>query len=367
MQHATLEFDGTAWGALDFAPSIIIAFLDPQIARDGKAWTALRAAWPNSVVVGCSTGGEIASGRAFVGRGFAAALSFDAVTPVLASGMITGPDESRAVGRDLAQQLASPDLCGIYVLSDGARVNGSELVAGFREVLGADVPLNGGLAGDGDRFGETLVGCGADLVPGQVVAVGFHGTGLTMRSASFGGWEVFGPKRKITRASGNVLHELDDKSALELYKRYLGEEAENLPGSALLFPLQITPPSGEGAVVRTILGIDEATGAMTFAGDMPEGWTAQLMMGDPGDLIDGARIAGGQVGHSSGFALLVSCIGRRLVLGQRASEEVRAVVEALGDIAHAGFYSYGEISPNGFEGSCSLHNQTMTVTVFEAA
>lgn len=367
MQHASIGFDGNSWSGLAFSPSVVFAFLDPELARDGGAWTALRAAWPDAVVVGCSTGGEIAKGEAHIGRGFAAAMSFNSVEPRVASGVVAGPEQSRSIARELAEQLVGPDLCGVYIISDGARINGSELVAGFRDILGPNVPLNGGLAGDGDQFGETLVGCGDDMVPGRVVAVGFHGTGLTMRSASFGGWDVFGPKRTISRSSGNILFELDGKSALELYKRYLGDEAENLPGSALLFPLQITPPCGGESVVRTILGIDDQSGAMTFAGDMPEGWTAQLMMGDPTDLIAGAGIAGGQVGVSNGFALLVSCIGRRLVLGQRSSEEVRAVVDALGGIDHAGFYSYGEISPNGYEGSCSLHNQTMTVTVFEAA
>lgn len=367
MRHATVRFDGQSWDALDFHPSVVIAFLDPELARDGTAWRALHESWPDAVVVGCSTGGEIAGGHAHVGHGFAAAMSFATVEPKAAYGDVTGPHESREIARKLAAELAGPTLCGVYVLSDGARVNGSELVAGFRDILGSDVPLNGGLAGDGDRFGETLVGIGGEMQPGRIVAVGFHGSGLTMRSASYGGWAVFGPRRKITKAQANVLHELDGKSALELYKRYLGEEAASLPGSALLFPLQITPPGGGHSVVRTILGIDDATGAMTFAGDMPEGWTAQLMMGNPADLIDGARAAGSQVGQSNGFALLVSCIGRRLVLGQQASEEVRAVVEALGGIDHAGFYSYGEISPNGSEGNCSLHNQTMTVTVFEAA
>jgi hypothetical protein len=176
--------------------------------------------------------------------------------------------------------------------------------------------------------------------------------------------------RKITKSEGNTLFQLDHKSALELYKRYLGDEADKLPGSALFYPLQVSNPANpEQTVVRTILGIDEATGAMTFAGDMPEGWTAQLMFGEVDGLIAGAGEAGkaARGANSNSFAMLVSCIGRRLLLGQRATEEVRAVVDALDGIAHAGFYSYGEISPNGFQGTCNLHNQTMTVTVFEAA
>jgi hypothetical protein len=311
-----------------------------------------------------------------VGGGQAAALGFERVDVQVAEAGIDGPDQSHAIGLKLGGQLADPELAGVFVVSDGARVNGAALVQGLAEALGPGVAINGGLAGDGDRFGETLVGCDGPLLPGRIVVVGFRGPGLRMRSGHFGGWEPFGPKRAITRSQGTTLYELDGKAALDLYKRYLGDEAQNLPGAALLYPLVIHPPGApEQGVVRTILSIDDAAGTMTFAGDMPTGWTAQLMVGQPRDLIDGARKAGeaaaGEAvtgdGSRAGFAMLVSCIGRRLLLGQRATEEVQAVVRALGGIAHAGFYSYGEISSGGFGGRCDLHNQTMTVTVFEAA
>jgi hypothetical protein len=374
MRSAVMTWDGADWRGEttrdEKDATVVFAFLDPEIAREGAAFASLKARFPNAVVAGCSTGGGIAGGEATVGAGHAAVLGFDRVEAQVAEVAIDEAAQSFEAGRRLAEALAGEDLSGVFILSDGARVNGSALVDGLREVLGPHMPLSGGLAGDGADFGETLVGCTGPMRPGAIVAVGFHGPGVRMRMGSFGGWGVFGPRRKITRSADNVLFELDGKSALELYKRYLGDDAANLPGSALLYPLQISPTDGGGeSVVRTILGIDEATGAMTFAGDMPEGWTAQLMVGDVEDLIDGAQSAGSAAGSDGpgGFALLVSCIGRRLLLGQRASEEVQAVVRALGGIAHAGFYSYGEISPNGVSGTCALHNQTMTVTVFEAA
>lgn len=374
MRHQVLHFQHGAWQVpADFAPDsyeVVFTFLDPDVARATNAFSELKTLLPNARVIGCTTGGEIANGQAYVGGGFAAALGFDNVSVQVVEADIQAASESFGIGEALANRFEGEELAGVFIVSDGARVNGSALVEGFRSVLGPHASINGGLAGDGDRFGETLVGCTGDLSPGKVVAVAFFGTGLRLRTGSFGGWEVFGPMRKITKSEGNTLYQLDNKSALELYKRYLGDEAEKLPGSALFYPLQVSNPANPAdTVVRTILGIDEATGAMTFAGDMPEGWTAQLMVGETNGLIEGAGKAGlaAAGGDNHGFAMLVSCIGRRLLLGQRATEEVRAVVDALGGIAHAGFYSYGEISPNGFQGTCNLHNQTMTVTVFEAA
>jgi hypothetical protein len=391
MRHDVLSWTGSGWlgerpgpegagpegagpdgaGAEPCAADVVFAFLDPHLARTSDAFEQLRQRYPGARVIGCTTGGEIGGDAAHVGGGQAAALGFDRVDVQVAEAGIEAPDQSHAIGLALGRQLADPELAGVFVVSDGARVNGAALVEGLAEALGPGVAINGGLAGDGDRFGETLVGCDGPLLPGWIVVAGFRGPGLRMRSGHFGGWEPFGPKRAITRSSGTTLHELDGKPALDLYKRYLGDEAENLPGAALLYPLVIHPPGApDQGVVRTILSIDDAAGTMTFAGDMPTGWTAQLMVGQPRDLIDGARKAGeaasGETARPA-FAMLVSCIGRRLLLGQRATEEVQAVVRALGGIAHAGFYSYGEISSGGVGGRCDLHNQTMTVTVFEAA
>ena len=374
MRHQVVSWAGAGWAQADRAidADVVFAFLDPKLARSGPAFTALRELYPQARLIGCTTGGEIGGGTAHLGGGQAVALGFDRVNVQVEQAVISGPEASFDVGQKLGAAVAGEELCGIFVVSDGARVNGTALVGGLKSALGPHVPINGGLAGDGDRFGETLVGCDGPMQPGVVVVAAFHGPGLRIRSSYFGGWEPFGPLREITAAQGTTLKSLDGRGALELYKRYLGDEAEQLPGAALLYPLEIHPPGRpEEAVVRTILSIDDAAGTMTFAGDMPVGWKARLMVGQPRDLIDGAGRAGQCVAEADGnqdrFAMLVSCIGRRLLLGQRAGEEVQAVVQALGGIGHAGFYSYGEISGGGASGPCALHNQTMTITVFEAA
>jgi hypothetical protein len=121
-------------------------------------------------------------------------------------------------------------------------------------------------------------------------------------------------------------------------------------------------------VVRTILGIDEDAGSLTFAGDVPQGHYARLMKANFDRLVDGAAQAGSasrEMLKDSGpeLAILISCVGRRLVLQQRTEEEVEAVRGVLGgDPVLTGFYSYGEISPHNPSARCALHNQTMTVT-----
>jgi hypothetical protein len=205
---------------------------------------------------------------------------------------------------------------------------------------------------------------------GAVIAVGFYGERLRIGYASLGGWDPFGPERRITRSAGNVLYELDGRSALALYKLYLGDHAAKLPASGLLFPLSVRETAGAPGVVRTILAVDEETSTLTFAGDMPQGALAQLMKANFDRLIDGAvgaaRTSYEAVGGSSpDLALLISCVGRKMVLKQRVEEEVEGVRDVLGErTVLAGFYSYGEISPFTPDARCELHNQTMTITTF---
>jgi len=248
-------------------------------------------------------------------------------------------------------------------------VNGTELVRGLSSVLPSSVVVTGGLAGDGDRFVRTWVIVDGMPRSGFASAVGFYGEQIRIGHGSKGGWDIFGPERIVTRSKGNELYELDGRPALELYKEYLGERASGLPATGLLFPLALrSDPSRSEQIVRTILAVDEDQQSMTFAGDIPQGSRAQLMKANFDRLVEGAFAAALMTKDGDGrsepkLAIAISCVGRRLVLGERAEEEVEATLEALPKgTQQIGFYSYGEISPVA-NGRCDLHNQTMTLTV----
>lgn len=352
--------------------SLVLYFGSREALACGARYNELRQSFPSAHIVGCSTGGQISKDDISDDEVVAAAIGFDATKLRLSRQEITDPRHSRECGEAIGRDLFADDLAGVFVLSDGLNVNGSELVAGLRKVISADTSLTGGLAGDGADFRQTLVG--ADCVPRArtVAAVGLYGSAIRVGHGCAGGWDLFGPRRHVTKSAGNVLFELDGKPALDLYERYLGpEESKGLPGSALLFPIQVhDAEKPETAVVRTVLAIDRTNGSMTFAGDIPQDWTAQFMRGNLDRLAAGAAEAARQAregvcaNHENEiFSILVSCIGRRLLMGQRANDEVEAVGAELGrDTPRVGFYSYGEISPHAQSGLCELHNQTMTVT-----
>ncbi|MEI6175616.1 MAG: FIST N-terminal domain-containing protein [Verrucomicrobiota bacterium] len=348
----------------------LVLYFGASSLMDGNAAPIheLVAKFPNSVVCGCSTAGEILASRVHDESVVASLVWFDSTRVRAVAEPIANNADSMAVGRRAAAELDAPDLRHVLILSEGLTVNGTALMAGFREVLAPNVAITGGLAGDGPQFKKTFVGLGNSVKSDQLVAVGFYGDGLVVSYSSRGGWEGFGPRRLITRAEGNTLFMLDGQPALDLYKRYLGARASELPATGLLFPLELTQSlTHTNGLVRTILAVDEETRSLTFAGDMPEGWYARLMKATTEQLVDGAACAGNAAANThtdASLAILVSCVGRRLVLGQRIEEELEAVIDSLPKSAQAiGFYSYGEVCPGNLGDASELHNQTMTITV----
>ena len=291
--------------------------------------------------------------------------NFQVVTAELAT-----MDGSHQTGYDLATRLQTPDLRAVMLFGQGVNINGSALIEGMTSVLGTSLPITGGLAGDEGAFSRTYTLSSSVISTTTNVAVGLLGDKLLFSHGSFGGWKAFGPTRKITKCIGNVLYELDDKPALDVYKRYLGDYAKDLPGSGLLFPFEMLGDSRESlGQIRTILGVNEEDGSLILAGAInPDGYL-RLMHAHTNDLVDGAETAAHAsivgspdiVGQRLG--LLVSCVGRKLVMGGRVDEEVEAVQDILGDqTTLCGFYSNGEICPGYKLEVCSLHNQTMTIT-----
>lgn len=355
--------------ALDSDQTVLFIFGSGEFFASAEHLAELNTAYPLSHKIGCSTAGEVIKDRVFDHSISVAVAKFEKTKVKSASVSLNSSGSSYDAGARIAKELNAPGICGVFIVSDGLLVNGSELTRGIQSILSDKIPVTGGLAGDGTNFKKTWV-LGKDGTVGSYVhAVAFYGIDLKFGHSSQGGWDIFGPERNVTRSVGNKLFELDGKPALQLYKEYLGERASELPSSALFFPLAIRTGGAEAhQIVRTVLSVDEAEQSMTFAGDIPQGCKAQLMRANFDRLIDGAYKAASALSEFRDamgpvLSIAISCVGRKLVLGPRIEEEVDATLNRLPQGAHQiGFYSYGEISPYQQGEGCELHNQTMTLT-----
>ncbi|WP_204103025.1 MULTISPECIES: FIST N-terminal domain-containing protein [Spirulina sp. CCY15215] len=347
---------------------LVLIFGDRLLLAREELLNTIKIAYPNAYLLGCSTAGEIYNTQVSDEALVITAIQFERTQIKGTCVNLLDFNNSFAVGEKLAQSLDPDGLVHVFLLSEGIKINGSNLVRGIAQNLPQGVTVTGGLSGDGANFQETSVFWRDRPHSDAVVALGLYGKHLKVGYGSWGGWDPFGPERMVTRSEGNILYKLDGKSALELYKQYLGEFAKELPASGLLFPLSLRIESKDMPVVRTILGVDEAKQSMTFAGDIPEGSTVRLMKANFDRLVDGAIEAAEKSYGVNGstppdLAILISCVGRKLVLKQRIEEEVEGVREVMGDkTILTGFYSYGEISPFQEGVRCELHNQTMTIT-----
>ena len=371
MQQIARSFCAGAWSEplpreLDSSRTVVFVFGAPEYALDDAPFADLRAAFPRSHIVGCSTGGEIMGPSILDGSVTVIVACFERTEIRTAREPVTRHTSFEA-GVRLARTVAAEDLRGCFLLITGNDVNGGHLTDGLKSVLGT-TPISGGLAADGPRFGKTWLIDDGRPRQGIACIVGFYGDAIRLGHGTKAGWDKFGPERVITRAKGNVVFELDGRPALDLYKAYLGDQAAALPGSAVYHPLAIrTSRASPEQYVRGVMGHSEADRSLTFVDDMPEGALAQLMRANFDRLVDAAGAAA-TIGRFDGASLCiaVSCVARRMVLGAREEEETEAINDAMAGCLVAGFYSHGEISPNEL-GECSVHNQTMTVMTFSEA
>ena len=358
----TVSAEGAGSGRL------ILVFGPTAKLQNPALLSGIRSAFPASAqVVGCSTSGEITREGSLDGEVTLTSLTFERTTLKVKCIPVSTMDESRAAGGLLGRALRGEGLRFVLVLSDGLHVNGSEVVGGLRAELGDEIVISGGLAGDGTRFAQTVVVDGATAREKCLIAVGFYGEDFFAQSYSASGWQPFGAFRKVTKARGNVVQEIDGVRALDFYCKYLGDDAAQLPASGLLYPLALRVAENDAGLIRTLLAVDKERGSLTFAGDVPEGAMVRLMHATHTQLIEGAGRAGCQTLHPDGpspeFGLLISCVGRKLVMGPQTDLEIEAVAEQIPTCpVLAGFYSYGEIGFYEGSGTCALHNQTMTVT-----
>lgn len=371
--------EGRGWEAIAGTPlnheaQLVLMFGSTRLLKNKELIKKAKDLYPTAHFVGCSTSGEILDTHVNDETLSLTAVKFQKTDLITRTIVINTNANSYDIGKALIHKFDHKGLKHVFVLSDGLNINGSQLVEGMRDALPAGISVTGGLAGDGANFNETLI-ISDEAYPKShmLTAIGFYGSNLKIGYGSFGGWDSFGIERLVTKANANILYELDGKPALELYKSFLGEQAQNLPSSGLLFPLSMRSSLNQLPVVRTILSVNEADNSLVFAGDIPEGSQVRLMKANIDRLLDGAATAAGTSleplsGKDAELAILISCVGRKLVLKQMVEEEVEGVRSILGDkAAITGFYSYGEISPFSKGARCELHNQTMTITTFSEA
>jgi hypothetical protein len=346
--------------------SLVLLFGNKSFLEDESIFLEISKSFPGAEIVGSSTTENIMDAKIYENSLCLTAIEFQSSYCKTLMGSLKNKS-TFDVARDLAINIEKENLKYVMVLSDGYSTNDSKLTDGLKSVFPENMLVTGGIGGNGFGGLKSIVRHNDKIGDDSIILIGFYGNNIIVSHGCEGGWEAFGPDRTITSSHKNTIYTLDDKPALDIYKKYLGKNSDELPLSGLLFPIALKVDGNIS--IRTVLNIDDEKGSITFASDVPEGSVVQLMMSNPNSIVDGSEISAEDAfsrldeNINEGLIFIVSCIARKLVLKEYTSEELEVITDTFGhNFNYAGFYSYGEICPRHENEHSSLHNQTMTIT-----
>ncbi|WP_373001450.1 FIST signal transduction protein [Sulfurimonas sp.] len=370
MQINTYLYKNGYWddvldASMDSENTIIIMFGSINVLKVKKGIDDIVETFPKATVVGSSTSGEIYGSEIYNDSLSVSIMHFNKSSFRVVVKDIS-EHNSFDIGKNILTDLPKENLKSIFLLANVLNVNGSELTKGLSTDVPSDCVITGGLAGDGVEFNKTWILLNSQLMKKQIIAVGLYGEDLRVEYGCKCGWSRFGLDRRVTYSQDNVLYTLDNKPALELYKRYLGSHASALPASGLYFPLMLLEEGSTTPTLRAIKAIDEEKNSITLAASIPQNSIVTFAKANLDDLIMGAQEAAESLienydGKQKALCIAINCIARKIVLKQEAEDEIEVVHDTLGEnVSTIGFYSYGEISKIE-SGGCDFHNQSMTL------
>ncbi|WP_248722634.1 FIST signal transduction protein [Seonamhaeicola sp. ML3] len=352
---------------IELKEPLVMVFGDRKEFEEPRIYKAIEKFFPKGHVVFASSSGNVTSNSIDEDCITITAVEFERSEFKVRTINLNDTElNSYKAGMELVNKLPKDKLKYIMVLSDGTFVNGSELTRGMNFVVDNHVLITGGLCSDDYRFQRTMVSYNENPKDGEIVGIGFYGDTLEVASSTESGWMPFGVERTVTKSVGNILYELDNKPALNIYQKYIGDLSKNISAASMNYPLGVQ--EDDQYYPRTILNINKDYNAMFFAGDIPANSKVQFMMTNPAELIGAsiqtAKQAREKMINEPKLAMFFSGLGRKQFLDQRTIEEVLEVRDTIGkDVIISGFYSYGEIAPNNEENMCKLHNQSVALTL----
>jgi hypothetical protein len=351
-------------------PALVIAFASSELDLPLLVEDLRRSVDREVPVVGCTTAGEISSQGPTDGGVVVVAFGGPdfSVAAAVAENVSAGLRDAGALVAGAVSKLDERPHRILLLLTDGLAGDQQEIVRGAYSVVGAQVPLVGGCAGDDQHMKSTSVFFDGRVLTNAIVGVAIGSTapfGIGVRH----GWRRVGEPILVTGSIGTRVLTLDDEPALDVYLRRLGAPPEAATDAAEFARFAMTHPLGlsrrSGEEVRFIAGADFADRSLHCIAQVPQGGLAWIMDGDGDSVLaatDGACAdALAQLGGEQARGVLAfDCIARRGVLGDESIErEVEHISTGVRGAPLAGFYSYGEIART--KGTGGFHNQTLVV------
>jgi len=336
-----------------FAPTIAIVFI--SVKQDRKAICELLDA-KNIDVFGATSCGEFING--YQSEGEIAILLLELAKEHYQ--IVFEDIENRSIDEAVSslaktalKQFTNPSLivCSTGINQKGEFFKGEEMVTPLKQYLGLEKIFFGGMAGDDWMLNGSFVFTNNKETDYGMVALVLNADKINLKGMAVTGWKPLGIKRTVTKSKGNLLYEIDDKPALELYLKYLGKEdkiAENnfniFEELAIEYPFIVERDTNE-TVLKTPMKVDSKEKALVMDIPMPEGtkfWFTNPPEFDiVEEVIDKATQLKQDTNEDADALLVFSCAGRQPVLGPMATQENEGLAKVW-QTPMAGFFTYGE-------------------------
>ncbi len=306
---------------------------------------------PHALIIGATTDGEILGSEISTDKVVISISAFENATLNVAIQENLGDDY--VCGAELAKKIVVEDTKVCLLFSDGLGMNGDFFLDGFNSISG-DIPIAGGMAGDGANFKKTYIFCNQGIITHGAVGLSINAKKLHVNTTYSFFWQEIGKPLVITKAKDNCVYEIDNKRALDVYARYLGKDvAESLPATGIEFPLIITRNGVK--IARAIVGKDD-NGALFFAGNLEVGDKVHFGYGNSNMILQESVMTRESFQSSAVESIFIySCMARRRFLKNAISAEIAPLASMA---PTSGFFTYGEFFKDT---KCELLNQTMTV------
>lgn len=345
---------GILFAAIDFEHQLIVE----EINR----------VFPGLDLIGCTTDGEVSSVLGFQQDSLTLMLfAVDGDRIQIGVGVGLGVKDNPLLAAEKAVSIATQKLdkpvklcipLPASYIADGSTTSGEDILRGLKAVLGENLPIVGGTAGDQFRFQKTYqfyrTDVLTDALPILLLAGDVH--------CSFGvdcGWQPIGNRSVVTKSQGNIVYEIDGKPAIEFYHKYLGDRAPNAE-----HPLAVYIEDSDRYYMRVPNKTDLEIGSIHFLAEVPQQSMIRMTSISRDEVIGAAKTAwqiafNDYPGKEPQAVLIFSCCCRRWLLGTRTQEEYQLIQSSFREkVPTCGFYTYGEFAPLALAGESYFHQET---------
>lgn len=259
------------------------------------------------------------------------------------------------------------------IFSNTEAAQSSGLITGLQEKLGKSFPLIGASIPRNVDHQENSLYFNAEILNNASCGILWGGK-LNFNLGIEHGWQPLGKPRYVTKATADVVQEIDGQAAVDLYKEYFAKEIPELKRElkriSVFYPLGISISEKKEYLLRSVVAIRN-DGSLVFQGEVPQGSAVRLMISSKESCLASARKAAeaavkNMEGKKIKFALVLDSLSRYTLLGRQATQEIKIVREILGEnVPMAGLYTSAEEAPLGFIsyslGKTYFHNNSIAV------